>query len=807
MPERRPHQADKYRSQSNREASSIRKEHPSTNEALLTSKKELQSLNETVTALNGQLRDALEQQRTTYSDLHNFLDSTNVATLLLDKDLNVRFVTPAAKLLFSVIPDDLDRTLAGLRPFAKDSELLPDARKVLQTRELLEREIEACSDVWFIRRILPYRTHDNEVDGLVITFIDITGQKLAENALAAAAQEAQRANDVKARFLADVSHDLRQPMQTLRLLHGRLSKLADGEAAQTIIERLDLTLAAMSGMLNTLLDIDRIAAGTVHAEIVSFPINDLLVRLTDEFRVHAKAQGLTFRFVPCHLSIRSDPRLLDEILRNLLWNALKYTPRGKVLLGCRRREGMLSIEIWGTGIGIPHAEIDAIFNEYDQFDNAALERGRGRGLGLSIAQSLAGLLDHRIHVRSHPGKGSVFAIEVGKPAAEATIMDAIRQPADKACAPQQARRTGTILVIEDEPDLRDLLELIFTDDGHRVAVAPDGVTAIERVIRDRLQPDLVLADYNLADGINGLQTAVKLRAVLHRQCPVVILTGDISTETLRAITSEHCTQLDKPVQMEKLTQTVQRLLASSPPSSTVAAAHRVELAQDSGEQAPAVIFVVDDDGPVREAIRAILEEDGLAVETFATCEAFLKARYEGREGCLLIDAYLPGMSGLDLLDRLQEAREPLPAIMITGHSDVSMVVRAMKAGAADFIEKPVGRIELLDSIRRALELSRDANKLFVWREAAARHIATLTQRQRQIMEQVLIGQPSKIIAAELGISQRTVENHRAAIMKKTGSRSLPALARLALAAASPDAQAPSSAGEDFPVTPVARKSR
>jgi two-component system CheB/CheR fusion protein len=161
---------------------------------------------------------------------------------------------------------------------------------------------------------------------------------------------------------------------------------------------------------------------------------------------------------------------------------------------------------------------------------------------------------------------------------------------------------------------------------------------------------------------------------------------------------------------------------------------------------------------------------------------FLEAYRPGREGCLLIDAYLPGMNGLELLQRLGDAGHRLPAIMITGNSDVPMAVRAMKAGASDFIEKPVGRSELLASVERALELSRDSSKLFAWREAAAHHVAGLTARERQIMELVLAGQPSKNIAADLRISQRTVENHRASIMKKTGSKSLPALARLALAA-------------------------
>jgi two-component system CheB/CheR fusion protein len=141
------------------------------------------------------------------------------------------------------------------------------------------------------------------------------------------------------------------------------------------------------------------------------------------------------------------------------------------------------------------------------------------------------------------------------------------------------------------------------------------------------------------------------------------------------------------------------------------------------------------------------------------------------------------MNGLELLRRLRDADRRLPAIMITGNSDVPMAVQAMKAGASDFIEKPIGRSELLASIERSLEQARDTSKLSAWHEDAANHVAGLTSRQRQIMELVLAGQPSKNIAADLGISQRTVENHRASIMKKTGSASLPALARLALAAA------------------------
>lgn len=205
-----------------------------------------------------------------------------------------------------------------------------------------------------------------------------------------------------------------------------------------------------------------------------------------------------------------------------------------------------------------------------------------------------------------------------------------------------------------------------------------------------------------------------------------------------------------------------------------------------GTQAP-VVFVVDDDDGIRDAIRSVLEDDGRTVVDFSSCEAFLAAFRPGREACLIIDAYLPGMNGLALLGRLHDAGHKLPAIMITGSSDVQMAVLAMKAGASDFIEKPISRSELLACVDLALDRSRDSTKLSAWQDDAATHVASLTPRQRQIMEMVLAGHPSKNIAADLGISQRTVENHRASIMSKTATKSLPALARLALAAASKDA--------------------
>jgi len=178
----------------------------------------------------------------------------------------------------------------------------------------------------------------------------------------------------------------------------------------------------------------------------------------------------------------------------------------------------------------------------------------------------------------------------------------------------------------------------------------------------------------------------------------------------------------------------------------------------------------------------LLEANGWAAETYSSCEAFLRADHAGRSGCVVVDAIMPGMSGLELLGQLKQSSHRLPAIMVTGNGDIHMAVAAMTAGALNFIEKPVGRRELLSSIEGAFELMKDSSTLVSSREAAMARAATLTSRQRQIMDLVLAGHPSKNIAADLKISRRTVENHRAAIMKKMGAASLPALIRVGIAA-------------------------
>src|SRR5579863_401736 len=734
-------------------------------------------ISEQVVAINGRPLETFERQRMTADDLQKVLCSIDVATILLDNELNIRLFTPATKLIFNVTPGDIGRSLEERGSLALDGTLVNDAKKVLRTLEPIEREIEVRSGACYLRRILPYGYEGRRIEGIVITFADITHRKEATAALEYAKMQADSANVAKSRFLAAASHDLRQPLQTLVLLQELLAKLVVGEKAQKLVAQFDQTLCGMSGMLNALLDVSQIESGTVRTALETFRIDTVLDRITAELAYQAEAQRIALRVLPCTLSVCSDPRLLERMIRNLVANALKYTKRGRVLVGCRRRNGYLSIEIWDTGVGIPESRLQDIFEEYHQLDNAVRDRSLGLGLGLSIVRRLGILLYHPVTVRSQFGKGSVFAIEVKQSpgGTQARIEDRVSGNRGIHHSGVQA---GTILVVEDDSEVRDLLEIGLNAQGHQVVTARDGVAALKLLETGTLQPGLVICDFNLPNGMDGLCVAGKLRAKLRRSVPVIILTGDISTKVLRDIALHKCEYLNKPASLKELVAAMARLIPVSalernPPASGRKAA---------ATTAP-VICVVDDDGSVRQALRTLLEHDGYFVQDYEDAESFLYAYLSDRNACLLIDANLPGISGLDLLKRLNKAGSPVPAIMITAHSDVPMAVEAMKAGASDFLEKPIRGFELLASVAHALELSRYSGRLIKSRADAADHLARLTRRQHQIMEMVLAGHPSKNIAADLGISQRTVENHRASIMKKAGVRSLPELARMALAAA------------------------
>jgi two-component system CheB/CheR fusion protein len=200
-------------------------------------------------------------------------------------------------------------------------------------------------------------------------------------------------------------------------------------------------------------------------------------------------------------------------------------------------------------------------------------------------------------------------------------------------------------------------------------------------------------------------------------------------------------------------------------------------AADMAAQIPK-IFVVDDECMVREGVCALLQDEGWEVESFSSCEGFLESYRQGPSTCLVLDMHFPGMEGLELLGRMSGMPERPPVVVMSGAGRIAEAVQSIQDGASDFIEKPIVAERLIASVKAALGQSRNTDKLLAFRDGALNHICDLTGRQRQIMDLVLDGHPSKNIAADLGISQRTVEKHRASIMDRTGAKSIPDLARL-----------------------------
>jgi two-component system CheB/CheR fusion protein len=689
--------------------------------------------------------------------------------VVLDEDLRV---VSASASYFEVFDAKLEES--GGKPFVLGNQLQAESlAKVLRSNETTSPISEWEIDLnlpklgsrtlrLIARKILPGISGNKK---LLVSIDDITDAKTKSEALAAAKEEAERANLAKSRFLAAASHDLRQPLQTISLLQGMLADSISDPVASTLIDRLENTIMAMSSLLDKLLDINQLEAGVVQPKLSDFIVSDLFNRLHSEFEIHALNEGLDFRIVPCHLTVRSDPRLLEQILRNLLSNATKYTSHGKVLLGCRRRKGCLSIEVWDTGNGIPQTELSAIFKEFHQLESLVGKRSKGLGLGLAIVQRLSELLKTPITVRSRVGRGSAFAVEV--PVVHATP-PVVAPAAIAGSFHREGAHRGlsenahSILIVEDDAELRDTLKLLLDKRGYRTLAARDGTQAIAAASDRGIGLDLIVADYNLP-GPNGLDVVAKIEEASGRKIPAILLTGDISAATLREIAEKDHVHLYKPADARSLIGHVNGLL------------------KGGKKTVPQTVFVVDDDREIREAMRDMLERHGCRPEIFADGSSFLEAYSPDRAGCLLADARLPGIGGLQLIERLAELQPSFPVIMITAYGDVAMAVTAMKAGAFDFLQKPVRQSELLDCIERALNYSHERPGT-AERNIAATKIERLTARQREILDLVLTGKPSKNIAADLHISQRTVDNHRAAIMRKLGAKTLSALIRVALAA-------------------------
>jgi PAS domain S-box-containing protein len=382
---------------------------------------------------------------------------------------------------------------------------------------------------------------------------DITERKRSEQEISRAQKSAELANQAKSSFLAAASHDLRQPLQTLRFLHGALEQRHPDDEGRKLLKEIGRSLDTISSMLSSLLDVNRLESGNLRPIKSDLAINEVFDSVATDFLRQVEEKSLKLRVVRCGLTVHSERHMLEEMVRNLLSNSVRYTDHGKLLLGCRRAGDKIRIEMWDSGIGIAGDELPRIFDDYYQGPKVA-ERG-GFGLGLAIVRRLGEILGHGIDVRSAPGKGTCVAINV--PRGQNRVHGETDQDRDS----ERISFVGTVLVIEDEVSVRSALDRLMKLRGIGTSTVATGHDALN-LVAGGFRPDLVLSDYSLRGSMNGFESIKALRSALAWNVPAIVMTGDIRSETIETISSQGVSVVIKPFAAEKLLQLMARIQRS-----------------------------------------------------------------------------------------------------------------------------------------------------------------------------------------------------------------------------------------------------
>lgn len=376
-----------------------------------------------------------------------------------------------------------------------------------------------------------------------------------------AKEEAELANRAKSQFLATASHDLRQPLQAIALFSEALRERIYYPEVRSIVDNINASVEALQTLFNELLDISRLEAGVVEAAPIHFRVNQLLDKLRTDYTPSARAKDQRLRVVPSELVLFTDPMLLERVVRNFVANAVRYTDDGgAVVVGCRRqRDGKIRIEARDNGVGIAQHEQKKIFEEFYQVENPERDRRKGFGLGLAIAKGIENIINCKIGLRSAPGQGSTFSIAVPRGAAAAslkTIGVNIRKQV-------KALRGALIVVLDDDHSVREAMQMLLRDWGCQVIAEATVEEAAVRIREAGRFPTLMIADYRLRAGLNGIDAIDRIRALTKQSMPAVLITGDTGADRLREVRESGITVLHKPVVVTQLSDTLSRLIAQS----------------------------------------------------------------------------------------------------------------------------------------------------------------------------------------------------------------------------------------------------
>jgi len=495
----------------------------------------------------------------------NLLESAPDAMIIVDQDATMTIVNHQAEKMFGY----------------ERAEMLGKSIEILLPRRFQERHVARRNDYFNDPRLRPMgagmelagRRKDgsefpveislspvSQSDGMFISSVirDVTERKAMEAELIAARHEAERANKANTAFLAAASHDLRQPVQALTLLHGALRRTVKEPLAREMVESQQQSLDAMTNLLNSLLDISRLDAGAIKPEIEDFSVQRLFGRFSAEFARQARHKGLEFHSDDCKAMVSSDPNLLAEILQNLVSNAIRYTDKGTVTLSCHETPGCVRIDIRDTGIGIAADQLEEIFQEFHQCKTPGANK-EGFGLGLAIVRRLAELLDHKVTVESDPGHGSCFCVHV--PTASGYVAG-VPEESSNADATVRPHASGTVILIEDDIKVANAWGLLLEAEGYRVATAASAPEARAVVQHLDHPPILIISDFHLLDGSTGVDAVNGIRKEFGRNIPAFIVSGDTSKVVDDARSLANSVLMSKPVNTDLLLELAQEAAAT-----------------------------------------------------------------------------------------------------------------------------------------------------------------------------------------------------------------------------------------------------
>jgi two-component system, sensor histidine kinase len=496
------------------------------------------------------LQEELERQRAL---LETIIEST--PDPIFAKDHDGRCITlnsAAARVIGLARHAVIGLTNADLFPPDTATKLYHRDRRIMEAgvTEVLEEIIpdrQHGAPRVFLTTKTPLRNEAGTIVGIIGVARDITERKAREEALRRAKDEAERANLAKSKFLAAASHDLRQPLQALILFAAMLNGHVQSPRGREALTNLEHGLDTLKSLLDSLLDVSKLDAGAVKPEITVFPIEALLNEIAASYAPIATGKRLAWQVEPCAQTVCSDWTLLGRLLRNLVENALRYTERGHIRIACHQVENRLRLEVEDTGIGIPPEHLERIFQEFHQVANPARDRTQGLGLGLAIVRRIADLLGHRVEVRSQPGDGSTFSIELPLGSEEPA-----HSSAPEAACPGQDGRGRLAVVVDDDTLVLDGLQALLTEWGYEVLTAVDAEQAVAQIRERRRRPDIVLADYRLQDGRTGIEAIRAVRALFDQPIPGVILTGETDLAFLSTAAGHDVGLAHKPVTPHQL---------------------------------------------------------------------------------------------------------------------------------------------------------------------------------------------------------------------------------------------------------------